>query len=70
MTYLLENGIYVQATASTIKSIAEQWAQKLDVKVLMYKNIEEHKWHKAFYRLGQRDYYGKEYSAPPFNYYS
>lgn len=70
-TYLMENGIYVQAeSAKAMQMIAEQWAQKLDVKVLMWKNIEEFKWHPAYYQQGTRDYFGKEYSAPKFNYYS
>ena len=71
MTYLLENGLYIQAEDNKqMQAIAEQWAQKLDVKVLMWKNIEEINWHPAYYQLGSRDFYGKEYSAPKFNYFS
>lgn len=70
MTYLLENGVYLQATPKTIKEIAQQWAQRLDVKVLMYRSLDERKWHPAYYRQGQQDYFAKDFSAPPFNYYS
>lgn len=71
MTYLLENGIYIQAEDNKqMQAIAEQWAQKLDVKVLMWKSIEELTWHPAYYRQGRRDYYGKLYNEPKFNYYS
>lgn len=70
-TYLMENGVYVQANSNKeMQEIAERWAIKLDVKVLMWKNIEERKWHPAYYRQGERDFYGKEYATPPFNYYS
>lgn len=70
MTYIFENGLIVQATAGEIKAIAERWAQKLDVKVLFYKNIDERKWHPAYYREGLQDHYGKRVNEPSFNYYS
>ena len=70
-TYLIENGIYVQAQdADEMQKIAEQWAQKLNVKVLMWKNIDERIWHAAHYRQGEQDFFGKDFADTPFNYYS
>lgn len=70
-TYLIENGVYIQAdNADQMKEIAQRWAEKLNVKVLMWKNIDERKWHPAYYRQGEQDYYGKDFADTPFNYYS
>lgn len=70
-TYLIENGMYIQAEDDKqMQAIAERWAERLNVKVLMWRNIDERKWHESYYRQGERDFYGKEFAAPPFNYYS